>query len=93
MAIYYVDPVNGSPANNGLSADTPIKTNVGLNVQPGDTVLFKRGSLIRGALHNVNGEEGSPVTYGAYGEGAAEFYDKLDFGAINAVPMCFSPDA
>lgn len=23
---------------------------------------------------------------------AAEFYDKLDFGAINAVPMCFSPD-
>ena len=24
---------------------------------------------------------------------AAEFYDKLDFGAINAVPMCFSPDA
>ncbi|MCI5551536.1 MAG: GNAT family N-acetyltransferase [Clostridiales bacterium] len=25
--------------------------------------------------------------------GAAEFYEKLDFGAINAVPMCFSPDA
>ena len=25
--------------------------------------------------------------------GAAEFYDKLGFGAINAVPMCFSPDA
>lgn len=25
--------------------------------------------------------------------GAAEFYDKLDFGVINAVPMCFSPDA
>ena len=24
---------------------------------------------------------------------AAEFYDKLDFGAINAVPMCFLPDA
>ena len=24
--------------------------------------------------------------------GAAEFYDKLGFGAINAVPMCFSPD-
>ena len=25
--------------------------------------------------------------------GATEFYDKLDFGTINAVPMCFSPDA
>lgn len=25
--------------------------------------------------------------------GATEFYDKLGFGAINAVPMCFLPDA
>lgn len=25
--------------------------------------------------------------------GATEFYGKLDFGAINAVPMCFLPDA
>ena len=25
--------------------------------------------------------------------GATEFYDKLDFDAINAVPMCFLPDA
>lgn len=25
--------------------------------------------------------------------GATEFYDKLDFDAINAVPMCFSPNA
>lgn len=25
--------------------------------------------------------------------GAAEFYDKLDFDTINAVPMCFLPDA
>ena len=25
--------------------------------------------------------------------GATEFYDKLDFDTINAVPMCFLPDA
>lgn len=25
--------------------------------------------------------------------GTTEFYDKLDFDAINAVPMCFLPDA
>ena len=25
--------------------------------------------------------------------GATEFYDKLNFDAINAVPMCFLPDA
>ena len=86
MAIYYVDPLNGSPANNGLSADTPIKTNVGLNVQPGDTVLFKRGSLIRGALHNVNGEEGRPVTYGAYGEGANPIFS----GSVDvSAPECW----
>ena len=86
MAIYYVDPVNGSPANNGLSADAPLKTNVGLNVQPGDTVLFKRGSLIRGALHNVNGEEGRPVTYGAYGEGANPVFS----GSVDvSAPECW----
>lgn len=40
-----------------------------INIKPGDTVLFKRGSFIRDRLHNVCGENGKPITYGAYGEG------------------------
>ena len=60
-----------SPAANaaGTSAAQPRLTHRDLNIQPGDTVLFTRGSLIRGALGNVQGTEGNPVTYGAYGEG------------------------
>lgn len=69
MAAYYIDPVGGSANAAGTSAAQPRLTHRDLNIQPGDTVLFKRGSLIRGALGNVQGTEGNPVTYGAYGEG------------------------
>ena len=69
MAAYYIDPVGGSANAAGTSAAQPRLTHRDLNIQPGDTVLFKRGSLIRGALGNVQGTEENPVTYGAYGEG------------------------
>ncbi len=69
MAVYYIDPQNGNASNDGLSPQTPLSRETEIAVQPGDTVLFKRGSLIRGMLHNVNGTDGNPVTYGAYGEG------------------------
>lgn len=69
MAVYYIDNVAGKAENDGKSPEFPLNTNIGLKVSPGDSVLFKRGSLIRGALNNVEGEEGNPITYGAYGEG------------------------
>lgn len=69
MAIYYIDPINGKNENSGLSENEPILTNENLDVKPGDKVLFKRGSFIRGKLHNRPGEDGNPIYYGAYGEG------------------------
>lgn len=69
MAVYYIDPKLGCSENNGLSPESPLATEAGLAVQPGDTVLFKRGSFIRDCLHVCYGEEGNPVTYAAYGEG------------------------
>lgn len=69
MAVYYVDPVDGKETNSGLQESAPVKSNRELHIIPGDTVLFKRGSLIRDALWNVDGEKGNSVTYGAYGEG------------------------
>lgn len=69
MPIYYIDTENGNNINDGLSAMTPIMNLSKINIEPGDTVLFKRGSFIRGRLHNVSGEYGKPITYGAYGEG------------------------
>jgi len=67
--IYHVDPVSGDDAHDGLSPDRPVKTYAGRDLVPGDTMLFKRGSVIRDMLHTRNGAEGAPVTYGAYGEG------------------------
>lgn len=69
MAIYYVDPENGNALNDGLSLEKPVLSEDSLTVKPGDSVLFKRGTMKRGAIHNVEGEVGNPVTYGAYGEG------------------------
>ena len=70
MATYYIDPENGKNENSGLSENEPILTNENLDVAPGDKVLFKRGSLIRGAVHNKPGTADKPIYYGAYGEGA-----------------------
>lgn len=70
MAVYYIDPEHGKKENSGLGENEPLQTNRKLSLQPGDTVLFKRGSVIRDALWNVEGCEGQPITYGAYGTGA-----------------------
>ena len=69
MTTYYIDTENGNNINNGTSAATPIADIDELNINPGDTVLFKRGTYIRGRLKNICGAEGKPITYGAYGDG------------------------
>lgn len=69
MAIYYIDVLNGNNENTGHSEDSPLKSEKDIALKPGDTVLFKRGSFIRDRLYNISGEEGKPITYGAYGEG------------------------
>lgn len=69
MAIYYIDLLNGDNNNNGLSENQPLKDETGLILQPGDTVLFKRGGFRRGKLNNISGSEGKPIKYASYGVG------------------------
>lgn len=69
MAVYYIDPAGGKEDHSGRTQEEAALTNKGLQVKPGDTVLFKCGSVIRDALWNVEGTEEQPVIYGAYGEG------------------------
>ena len=81
MAIYYVDASDGSNDNSGLSEYEALKDDGEIILKPGDTVLYKRGTLIRGVMHNVGGEEGAPITYSAYGEGdAPTFSGSIDLG-------------
>lgn len=70
MPTYYIDPENGNDHHQGLSPDQAWKTQGERKGVPGDTILFKRGSVIRGMLQTHCGEEGAPITYGAWGEGA-----------------------
>lgn len=67
--IYYMDPLQGDDTWAGISPDCPRKDYRQLQLQPGDTVLFRRGSIIRDTLDRVAGAPGQPITYGAYGEG------------------------
>jgi len=67
--IHHIDPAHGDDANDGLSPARPVRNHADRDIRPGDTVLFKRGSVVRGPLQTCDGVEGAPVTYGAYGDG------------------------
>ena len=74
MAVYYIDFLNGSDECDGLSAKSAKKTQGTVELCAGDTLLFKRGTLFRGKLNIVAGEENSPICYGAYGEGSEPIF-------------------
>lgn len=69
---YYVDARAGDDAHDGLSPERAWRSLGKVNaapLEPGDTVLFRRGHLWRGQLVPRSGREGAPITYGAYGTG------------------------
>lgn len=74
-ASYYVDSVSGSDNNLGTSTGSPWRSLANVharNFLPGDTVNFKRGSSWTGELLIDNsGAQGNPITFRAYGSGAA----------------------
>lgn len=72
---YYVDAYTGNDGNPGTSSATPFRTISKVNstvLHPGDSILLKRGQVWREQLTIVySGQAGSPITIGAYGNGAA----------------------
>lgn len=74
-ATYYVSSSTGNDANNGTSALTAWQTIGHVNEQtflPGDLVLFKRGDVWNESLvPPSSGSSGNPITFDAYGTGAA----------------------
>ena len=86
-ATYYVDFEGGRDAADGLSPATAFKRCPGdaaatdiaraVKLAPGDTVLFKAGTIYRGSVRvSASGSEGKPIVFdgntaGAYGEGRA----------------------
>jgi len=72
---YYVSSSTGSDANNGTATSTPWQTIAHVNAQtfqPGDSILFKRGDVWNESLiPPSSGTSGNPITFDAYGTGAA----------------------
>ena len=79
MAIYYVASNSGKPENDGLSELTPKSSYRELEIVPGDTILFKAGSVYRDAIHSPCGEEGKYITWDMYGEGEKPLF----LGSVN----------
>ncbi|MBT3375520.1 MAG: right-handed parallel beta-helix repeat-containing protein [Lentisphaerae bacterium] len=71
-AEYFVDSQAGDDSNSGLSVTEPWQFVRRVNqaqLQPGDTVRFKAGTVWRESLTCRSGAEGRPVTYTSYGTG------------------------
>ncbi len=77
-ANYYFSPWSGDDTRTSAeaqSASTPWKSTSKLNtffssLQPGDSVLFKRGETFYGSITiSKSGIKGSPIVIGAYGTG------------------------
>ena len=73
---YYVDSIGGKDSNDGTSESKAFKTLEkvnGLNLEPGDTVLLKKGSVFEDqALKFTKEDSGTaeaPVKISTYGEG------------------------
>ena len=64
MSVYYIDFLDGQEKNDGLSPKQARNNYKDLALLPGDQVLFRRGSFVRGMLKTI-----PHVSYGAYGEG------------------------
>ncbi|MGA9391484.1 MAG: hypothetical protein WBV69_13675 [Candidatus Sulfotelmatobacter sp.] len=71
---YYVSSSTGNDTNNG-SSSSPWQTVAHVNGQtfnPGDSILFKRGDTWNEILVPASsGSSGNPITFDAYGAGAA----------------------
>lgn len=83
--IYFVDNLSCSDEGDGLSIENAVKDYKRLNILPGDTVLFKCGSVYREPLMIVGGAEGAPVRYGAYGEGDMPTF----IGSVDVSEACY----
>jgi len=81
---YYIDATNGSDSNAGTSAAAPLQSLAALSaikLNPGDTVLLARGETYDGQLTvKYSGTTTNPITYGAYGDGAAPVITGSDVG-------------
>ena len=79
---FYIDSISGDDVNSGTAENNPWKTHDRVTstiFQPGDFILFKRGSSYSGGVSiRGNGTADKPITIGAYGSGEAPSFTNPD---------------
>lgn len=80
---YYIDSDSGNDNNRGTRENRPWQTLdkvSGMTFQPGDRILFKRGSSYEGTVTiNGDGTATNPITISAYGTGEAPSFTNPNF--------------
>ena len=88
---YYIDSVSGSDDNTGTVENSPWKSLAKVSritFQPGDKILFKRGSSYSGCVTiNGDGTEINPITISTYGAGDAPRFTNPDVDDSNGNAM------
>ncbi len=88
---YFVDGLSGDDGNIGTNVAAPWRTLEkvsGSSFQPGDRILFKRGSQFTGCVTIYgDGTEGAPITISAYGAGEAPAFSNPDHSTCNGNAM------
>lgn len=74
--VYYFDQLNGNNANSGTNPDSAwaaISKLVEIEIQPGDSILFRGGQVFQGTiqLKNWMGNAEKGIFISSYGEGSA----------------------
>ena len=83
---FYVDSASGNDSNSGDSESNAWKSISRVNsqeLQPGDTVMFKRGQSYDGALElTSSGTDFNPINFDAYGSGSIPVFSgsKIESG-------------
>ena len=87
--VFYVDSASGNDAKSGDSESNAWKSIARVNsqeLQPGDTVMFKRGQSYDGSLElTSSGTESHPINFDAYGSGSIPVFSgsKIESGWTN----------
>jgi len=80
---YYIDSRNGDDTNDGKTAASAWKSHTMLEaaeLQPGDSVLFARGSAWTGGIQiDASGKEGQPILLTSYGSGDPPKFSNPDW--------------
>lgn len=84
---YYVDSRTGDDAGDGTSPRSAWKglANLGArSFEPGDSILFARGSSFAGGfVLRSSGTAGRPIVFSSYGSGDAPAFSNKEWGVLN----------